>query len=43
MSTVLLGLAGWPVVLLVGLLLLTAIFVLVLMVLFRGREMSDMP
>jgi hypothetical protein len=43
MSTVVLGLASWPIVLLVCILLLTAIFVLVLMVLFRGREMSDMP
>ncbi len=43
LSTVVLGIASWPVVLLAGLLLLTAIFVLVLMVLFRGREMSDMP
>lgn len=38
-----LGVASWPIVALLGLLLLTAIFVLVLMVLFRGREMSDMP
>lgn len=38
-----LGVASWPIVALLGLLLLTAVFVLVLMVLFRGREMSDMP
>lgn len=43
LSNVVLGIASWPVLLLAGLLLLTAIFVLVLMVLFRGREMSDMP
>jgi hypothetical protein len=43
MSTVLLGLGSWPVVLLIGLLLLTAAFVVVLMVLFRGREISDTP
>jgi hypothetical protein len=43
MSTVMLGIASWPVILLLGLLALTAIFVLVLMVLFRGREMNDMP
>ena len=42
-SNIMLGLASWPVLLLIGLLLLTAIFVVVLMVLFRGREMSDMP
>lgn len=43
LANIVLGIASWPVVLLAGLLLLTAIFVLVLMVLFRGREMSDMP
>lgn len=43
MSTVVLGVASWPLVVLVALLLLTALFVVVLMVLFRGREMSDMP
>lgn len=43
MSTIVLGLASWPVMLLAGLLVLTAVFVLVLMVLFRGREMNDMP
>jgi hypothetical protein len=43
MAAVLLGLAGWPVIVLVALLFLTAVFVIVLMVLFRGREMSDMP
>ena len=42
-STIMLGLASWPVVILGALLLLTAVFVIVLMVLFRGREMSDMP
>ncbi len=43
LSNVVLGIASWPVLLLAALLLLTGIFVLVLMVLFRGREMSDMP
>jgi hypothetical protein len=42
-SVVLLGIASWPVIILGALLLLTAVFVIVLMVLFRGREMSDMP
>ena len=42
-STVVLGVASWPLVVLVLLLVLTAVFVVVLMVLFRGREMSDMP
>lgn len=43
LSAVMLGLAGWPVILLFALLVLTAIFVLILMVLFRGREMNDLP
>lgn len=43
MSTVVLGCASWPVIVLVTLLVLTAVFVVVLMVLFRGREMSDGP
>lgn len=43
MSKVVLGLASWPLLTLAALLLLTALFVVVLMVLFRGREMSDMP
>jgi hypothetical protein len=43
MSAVVLGIAGWPVIVLVALLVLTAVFVVVLMVLFRAREMSDMP
>ena len=42
-SKLVLGVASWPVLVLVALLVLTAIFVVVLMVLFRGREMSDMP
>jgi hypothetical protein len=42
-STAVLGIGSWPIVLLVGLLLLTAVFVIVLMVLFRGREMGDTP
>jgi hypothetical protein len=43
MSAVVLGIAGWPVIVLIALLVLTAVFVVVLMVLFRAREMSDMP
>jgi hypothetical protein len=43
MSHVLLGVASWPVLVIVGLLLFTAVFVLGLMILFRGREMNDMP
>jgi len=43
MSHVLLGVASWPVIVIVGLLLFTAAFVLGLMILFRGREMNDMP
>jgi hypothetical protein len=43
MSHVILGVASWPVIVIVGLLLFTAVFVLGLMILFRGREMNDMP
>jgi CHASE3 domain sensor protein len=43
LSRVLLGVATWPIIVLLGLLLLTAVFVVVLMVLFRGREMSEAP
>jgi hypothetical protein len=43
MSTVVLGLSGWPVILLVGLLVLTVLFVLVLMLLFRGSGIHDAP
>jgi hypothetical protein len=42
-SKAMLGLGGWPLLLLVALLAITAVFVLVLMLLFRGREMSDTP
>jgi hypothetical protein len=42
-STLVLGFASWPVLILAALLILTAVFVIVLMLLFRGREMSDMP
>jgi hypothetical protein len=43
LSTVVLGVASWPVILLLGLLLLTAIFVLAMMVAFRGKDLADMP
>ncbi len=43
MSNLVLGIASWPVLLLGGLLVLTAGFVVVLMILFRGREMNDVP
>lgn len=43
LSTLVLGFASWPVLLLGGLLILTAGFVIVLMILFRGREMNDVP
>ncbi len=41
MSHIILGVASWPVILIVGLLLFTAAFVLGLMILFRGREAND--
>lgn len=43
MARIVLGVGSWPVILLAGLLTVTALFVLALMLLFRGREMSDMP
>jgi hypothetical protein len=43
LSTIVLGVASWPVILLLGLLLLTAIFVLAMMVAFRGKDLADMP
>jgi hypothetical protein len=43
MSKLVLGVASWPVIVLVALVLVTVIFVLVLMFMFRGRETSDMP
>jgi hypothetical protein len=43
MSKVVLGVATWPVIVLVALIAVTAIFVLVLMFMFRGRESSDVP
>jgi hypothetical protein len=43
LSNVILGVASWPVIVFVALLAITAVFVLGLMVLFRGREMGDAP
>ena len=42
-SKIMIGLASWPFLVIGGLLLVTGLFVLVLMVAFRGREMSDAP
>jgi hypothetical protein len=42
-SRFVLGIAAWPVLAIVTLLLVTATFVLALMLLFRGREMNDAP
>ena len=43
LSTIVLGVASWPVILLFGLLLLTAIFVIAMMIAFRGKDLADMP
>jgi hypothetical protein len=43
LSTIVLGVASWPVILLFGLLLLTAVFVIAMMIAFRGKDLSDMP
>ena len=42
-STVVLGVASWPVLIVVALLLLTAVFVLAMMIAFRGKDLSDSP
>jgi hypothetical protein len=43
LSNVVLGIAGWPLIVGMALLLLTVIFVLVLMFMFRSKELGDMP
>jgi hypothetical protein len=43
LSTVVLGVAGWPLLVLAALLLLTVFFVVAMMVAFRGKDMADMP
>jgi hypothetical protein len=42
-STLVLGLAGWPILITLGLIAITAIFVLALMLLFRGSDAQDAP
>ncbi|MES2693404.1 MAG: hypothetical protein V4773_08025 [Verrucomicrobiota bacterium] len=42
-SSVVLGIATWPIIVVLGILLLTAVFVVGLMILFRERQASDMP
>jgi hypothetical protein len=43
LSAVVLGVAGWPIIVMTVLLLLTVCFVLVLMFIFRGKELGDAP
>ncbi len=43
MSTVVLGIASWPLLLGLGLGVITALVVAVLLILFRGREMNESP
>ena len=43
LTAVVLGVAGWPLIVMIGLLLLTVCFVVVLMFVFRGKELGDMP
>jgi hypothetical protein len=42
-TTLVLGVASWPVIALVGLLLLTAVFVIAMMIAFRGKDLADTP
>lgn len=43
LSTVVLGVASWPVLIVVVLLVLTAVFVLAMMIAFRGKDLPDSP
>ncbi len=43
LSTVVLGVASWPVLIVLALLLLTAVFVLAMMIAFRGKDLPDSP
>ena len=43
LSTVMLGLASWPLVILGGLLILVAVLVVAMMVAFRGKDLADAP
>jgi hypothetical protein len=42
-SRIVLGVASWPVIALVGLLLLTAGFVIAMMIAFRGKDLAGTP
>lgn len=43
LSTIVLSVASWPVLVLVVLLLVTAVFVIVMMIAFRGKDLADAP
>lgn len=43
LSTVVLSVASWPVLIVLALLLLTAVFVLAMMIAFRGKDLPDSP
>ncbi len=43
LTTMVLSVASWPVILLFALLLLTAVFVIAMMVAFRGKDLADTP
>ncbi len=43
LSTIVLGVASWPVLLLLALLLLTVVFVIAMMIAFRGKDLADTP
>jgi hypothetical protein len=42
-STIVLGLAGWPLLVFVALLLLVVVLVIAMMVAFRGKDLADAP
>ncbi len=43
LTKILLGVASWPIILLAGLLLVTAVFVIAMMIAFRGTDLADAP
>jgi hypothetical protein len=43
LSRIVVAIASWPILVLVALLLLTAVFVIAMMIAFRGKDLADMP
>jgi hypothetical protein len=43
LTTIVLGVASWPVIVLIGLLMVTVAFVVAMMIAFRGKDLADTP